>query len=139
MYDKVLIWRRAEITQRRSKEYVIDMNLICIWYSFNEIDVGWHLNLEKKQKIHRAAYFGTTHYVINMDLICDGYEFDMYLIQFQWNWCMIKSGLRENQNKQGLSCAKLRLASPLSLLLLLNPKLCKFEKQSTSTEVHKVK
>ena len=42
-------------------------------------------------------------------------------------------------NKLGLSCAKLRLASQLSLLLLLNPKLCKFEKQSTSTEVNKVK
>ena len=40
-------------------------------------------------------------------------------------------------NKLGLSCAKLRLASPL--LLLLNSKLCKFEKQSTSTEVNKVK
>ena len=78
MYDKVLIWRKAEITQRSSTEYVIDMNLICIWYSYNEIDVGWHLDLEKKQKIHRAAHFGTTHYVINMDLICDGYEFDMY-------------------------------------------------------------
>ena len=40
-------------------------------------------DVEKKQKIHREAHFGTTHYVINMDLICDGYEFDMYLIQFQ--------------------------------------------------------
>ena len=90
------------------------MNLICIWYSYNEIDVGWHLDLEKKQKIHRAAHFGTTHYVINMALICDGYEFDMYwyisnsypsqiksISITQWNICMMKSGFGEKvENKQ---------------------------------------
>ena len=32
-----------------------------------------------------------------MDLICNGYEFDMYLLQFQSNRCMIKSGFREKQ------------------------------------------
>ena len=28
-----------------------------------------------KQKIHRAAHFGTTEYVIDMNLICNGYEY----------------------------------------------------------------
>ena len=32
-----------------------------------------------------------------MDLICNGYEFDMYLIQFQLNRCMIKSWFEEKQ------------------------------------------
>ena len=51
----------------------------------------------EKQKIHRAAHFGTTEYVINMNLICNGYEFDLYLIQFQLNRCMIKSWFEEKQ------------------------------------------
>ena len=45
----------------------------------------------EKQKIHRAGHFGTTEYVINMNYICNGYEFDMYLIQFQLNRCMLQS------------------------------------------------
>ena len=32
-----------------------------------------------------------------MDLICNGYEFDMYLLQFEWNRCLKKSGFREKQ------------------------------------------
>jgi len=40
------------------------------------------------------------------------------------------------QNKLGLSCAKLRQANLLRLLLLENSELCKCEKRSTSTEVN---
>ena len=53
--------------------------------------------MEEKQKIHRATHFGITEYVINMNLICNGYEFDIYLIQFQWNRCMIKNGFGEKR------------------------------------------
>ena len=57
--------------------------------------------MEEKQKIYRATHFGITEYVINMNLICNGYEFDIYLIQFQWNRSMIKSGFGEKvENKQ---------------------------------------
>ena len=52
----------------------------------------------EKQKIHRAAHFGTTEYVININLICNGYEFDLYLIQFQLNRCMISPDLRKSRN-----------------------------------------
>ena len=51
----------------------------------------------KSKKIYREAHFGITECVIDMDLICNGYEFDMYLLQFQSNRCMIKSGFREKQ------------------------------------------
>ena len=40
---------------------------------------------------------------------------------------------------RGLSCAKLRPASPLILLLLVNSELCEREKRSTSIEVIKMK
>ena len=42
-------------------------------------------------------------------------------------------------NKLGLSCAKLRSASLLSLLHLVNSELCKCEKRSILTEVNVVK
>ena len=41
-----------------------------------------------------------------------------------------------SENKLGLSCAKLRQANLLRLLLLENSELCKCEKRSTSTEVN---
>ena len=53
-----------------------------------------------------------------------------------------KGGLKQMldiNNKLGLSCAKLRTASLLRLLILVNSKLCKCEKLSTSSEVNKVK
>ena len=48
-----------------------------------------------------------------------------------------KTFQKEKNNKLMLSCAKLRAASLLSLLLLVNSELCKCEKQSSSSEVHK--
>ena len=42
-------------------------------------------------------------------------------------------------NKLGLSCAKLRRASPLSLLLLVISELCKCENPSTLSEVNQEK
>ena len=51
----------------------------------------------------------------------------------------VGSYLDNIKNKLGLSCAKLRPASLLRLLLLENLELCKCEKWSTSSEVNKVK
>ena len=55
------------------------MDWICNGYEFDMYLIQF-LDLEKKQKIHRAAAFGTTEYVIDMNLISNVYEFDMYWV-----------------------------------------------------------
>ena len=70
---------------------------------------------------------------LDMNLIWNRYEHDMSLVKYPWNRGVIKSGLRlKTGNKPGQSCAKLRPASLLSLLFLVNSELCK-------SKVNKVK
>ena len=75
------------------------MNLICICYSFNEIDVWLNLDSEinRKSTEQLATHFGTTEYVIDINLICNGYGFDMYSINFWWNRHMMTSWFGEKQ------------------------------------------
>ena len=106
MFEVVNCYRKFPLSKMAFQEMFIIKK--CLNY------LGGGAQITKSLIVRRQP----PHLVCVCVCVCGGGDFK-FNKQFSWI---------SNENKLGLSCAKLRTASPLRLLLLVNSKLCKYEK-----------